>query len=194
MHESPETHFNTSSEEEPELRIDHWPQISEHQLAYLDAIGGYYRGFVEGSGGRRYEDIWRDVKAAYELFDSKLIKVVVETRAYGRGALQDESQVEGYTVSITFEPDSGGIQTLKFDINERAVSMPNTGLHALADAIHHYIVHDLNTLPRTKSRVQREIQDLIDKWKTRRGYFSEDFPDIHNSGSSDRIDGPDASR
>lgn len=182
MRDSQEAKFNTFSKEELEPGSEHWPRISENQLAYLDTIGGYYRGFVEGSEGRRYEDIWHDVKAAYDLSSSKFTKISVETRAYGRGALQDESQVEGYTVSITFEMGGGPARTFNFDVNDPAVSESKKDFHALADMIHHYIVHDLNTLPRSKGKVQREIDRVMDEWKTGRGYVSEGMRSIHDPG------------
>jgi hypothetical protein len=187
MYKSPQEEFNTSSQESRPRIERYYPRISEQQLAYLDTIGGHFRGFVENSGTGRYEDVWHDVKAVYAPSSSKLTRASVETRAYGSDTLQGEDQIEGYAISIKFDADDDGItQTLDFDIRAATVQVPNQQLHALADTIHHYIVHDLNSLPRNRDRVEKEIDLVIHRWKLESGYESGDPPsDIHDPGSED---------
>lgn len=172
--ESPEKQSNPVSPESDPISHN-WPRISEMELKYLDAIGGCYRGLVEGDEGKRYEDVWCDVKVVYGT-SHPIAKAVVETRAYGNGILYDDSGVEGYSVSMKFEPfGDGETQAFKFDVNSQRIGVPQKYLHMLVDDIHHDIVHGINTLPRDRSLIQGEIDRDIKDWKSEMGSEPEEF-------------------
>ena len=174
MPESPERQFNTSPSE-PEQIGAHWPLISEEELKYLNVFGGDYRGIVENLEGKRYEDTWRDVKVAYSTMEP-IAKAVIETRAYGTGALHNNSDVEGYSLWIAFEPfDGGETRTFDFDLSARRIGVSQENLHGLAEHIHRDIVRGINTLPRSRSHIQGEIDLDIKDWKSEAGYVQEEF-------------------
>jgi hypothetical protein len=169
MFEIPEEkHRDIIPSPENENHPERVPHIREGDFSVLLEIGGYYKGVVESPEGKRFEDIWRDVNAIYEFADHTFVRTSVETRAYGKDlSIQNATEIEGYRISIEFQSLKDRTITRQYhlEISAADAHLDYERMRAVADKMHQFVVHDLDTLPRSPKRVSKEIHSFIRDWK-----------------------------
>jgi hypothetical protein len=114
------------------------PEVKERDFAALEDIGGYYRGIIESSEGKRYEDIWRSINAIYDFTEHAFAKTCVETRAYGEGPrLQTATEIEEYRISIKYESlkEQNNTRQYKYVVSRQNTGVDHEVLRTIADAV-----------------------------------------------------------
>jgi hypothetical protein len=86
----------TKSEREPHLLIT----FDERRL--FEEAGGEYRGLVDTSAGRKFEEFWVGRHAYYDVEERKVLETYVETTAEDgeTGELNAPGEAKGYEVMI----------------------------------------------------------------------------------------------
>ena len=147
------------------------PSINERELSLIDQIGGQYQGYVEYSGERRYEEIWRDIKIIYDYSRKQMEKVSVETRAQSdSGRPREAKDITNYQTLVNRYTVSGDRieATDVFDHTLRTIQIDRSGLRRLVGDLHQYIVRNLETL--SKRALGPHIKLFVDEWLTENGY------------------------
>ncbi|MDP9049889.1 MAG: hypothetical protein M3O31_04075 [Acidobacteriota bacterium] len=165
---------------------DRVPSIQDPDFSVLEEIGGYYRGVVEGSEERRYEDIRRAINAVYDFAGQSFSKTLVETRAYGNNSsLQNGEDIIGYRVTISYEAMHNRNITDKFivELSMMYADVDRYTLRTIADGVHKLIVNGLETLPRSQEGIEGYIRDFIYNWKVE--HLGPNLSGIEGSGDDD---------
>jgi hypothetical protein len=190
MFESPDKH-NDRSSTEGERYWERPPEIGERDFAVLEEIGGCYRGVVESSDGKRYEDIRRDIKAVYDYTERAFARTLVETRAYVTGSdLQNASEIEGYRILVQYESlqDHKVTGEFSYDLTAKDAGVGMETLPKIAEDVHHLLANGLETLPKSQKSVAMYIHNIILDWKLEHlGKGSEEVENSWNEPNNDIV-------
>jgi hypothetical protein len=88
--------------ENKEQQEGRWPIITFKERQLFEEAGGKYRGFVDTSDGRKFEEFWVGRRAYYDPEERKILETYVETTATDgeESELEGPEEVSGYEVLI----------------------------------------------------------------------------------------------
>jgi hypothetical protein len=138
--------------------------ITFNERRLFEEAGGNYRGFVDTSDGRKFEEFWVGRRAYYDREERKVLETYVETTAADgeESELDSPEEVKGYEVLIVKRDSSSHevgqpffIDLYPKDFKERRISLQE--LRECATQVHDYALRNAEKNPQELARGAEEF-------------------------------------